>query len=61
MKNFLSEFASVIAENMRSPEKVMRLYRMGSSFQTRLSFMRILTRTMSKDKCKFEKLLSEDV
>ena len=44
---------------MRSPEKVMRLSRMGSSFQTRLSFMRSLTRTISRDKWKFEKLVFE--
>ena len=57
MKNTLSKSASVIAGNMRSPEKVMRLSRMGSSFQTRLSFMRSLTRRISREKWKFEKLL----
>ena len=35
----------------------MRLSRMGSSFQTRLSFMRSLTRRISKEKWKFEKIL----
>jgi len=34
----------------------MRLDRMGSSFQTRLSFMRTLIRRMSKEKWQFEKL-----
>ena len=41
---------------LRSPEKVMRLSRMGSSFQTRLSFMRSLTRRISREKWKFEQL-----
>ena len=42
---------------MRSPEKVMRLDRMGSSFPTRLSFMRTLIRRMSKESWKFERTL----
>lgn len=41
---------------MRRPEQVMRLDRMGSSFQTRLSFMRALIRRMSKEQWQFEKL-----
>jgi len=41
---------------MRRPEQVMRLDRMGSSFQTRLSFMRALIRRMSKDQWTFERL-----
>ena len=41
---------------MRRPEQVMRLDRMGSSFQTRLSFMRALIRRMSKEKWQFERL-----
>ena len=41
---------------MRRPEQVMRLDRMGSSFPTRLSFMRALIRRMSKEQWKFEKL-----
>ena len=57
MKNTLLKSSTVIAKNMRSPEKVMRLSRMGSSFQTRLSFMRSLTRKISREKWKFEKLL----
>ena len=59
MKIHLSKTDSVIAENMRSPKKVMCLSRMGSSFQTRLSFMRSLTRTISREKWKFEKLVFE--
>ncbi|MDP6432021.1 MAG: hypothetical protein QGI65_06990 [SAR324 cluster bacterium] len=56
MKNSLSKSAPVISENMRSPDKVMCLSRMGSSFQTRLSFMRSLTRRISREKWKFEKI-----
>mgnify|MGYP006992672751 FL=1 len=56
MKKSFSKSVSVVAENMRSPEKVMCLSRMGSSFQTRLSFMRSLTRRISREKWKFEKL-----
>ncbi|MDG1861476.1 MAG: hypothetical protein P8J49_07770, partial [SAR324 cluster bacterium] len=54
-----SETTHVVTKGMRSPEKVMRLSRMGSSFQTRLSFMRSLTRRISKEKWKFEKLRFE--
>ena len=43
----------------RPPEKIMRLSRMGSSFQTRLSFSRTLTRTISREKWKFEPLRFE--
>ncbi|MDP6104338.1 MAG: hypothetical protein QF399_06760 [Gammaproteobacteria bacterium] len=39
---------------MRPPEMVMRLDRMGSSHQTRLSFMRSLVRRMSNEKWQFE-------
>ena len=42
---------------MRTPEKVMRLDRMGSSFPTRLSFMRTLIRRMSEENWKFERTL----
>ena len=42
---------------MRSPEKVMRLDRMGSSFPTRLSFMRTLIRRMSKENWQFKRTL----
>ncbi len=52
----MSESIKVAARGMRSPEKVMRLSRMGSSFQTRLSFMRSLTRRISREKWKFEKI-----
>ena len=48
MKNTISKSASVIAGNMRSPEKVMRLLRMSSSFKTKLSFMPSLTRIILK-------------
>ena len=44
---------------MRTPEKVMRLERMGSSFPTRLSFMRTLIRRMSKENWRFERTLRE--
>jgi len=44
---------------MRSPDKVMRLHRMGSSFPTRLSFMRTLIRRMSKENWNFERTLFE--
>ena len=54
-----SETTHVVIKGMRSPEKVMRLARMGSSFQTRLSFMRSLTRRISKEKWRFEKLRFE--
>ena len=42
---------------MRSPEKVMRLDRMGSSFPTRLSFMRTLIRRMSRENWQFKRTL----
>ena len=42
---------------MRTPEKVMRLDRMGSSFPTRLSFMRTLIRRMAKQAWRFERTL----
>ena len=41
---------------LRSPERVMRLDRMGASHQTRLSFMRVLLRRMSKEAWRFERL-----
>ena len=44
---------------MRSPEKVMRLDRMGSSFPTRLSFMRTLIRRMAQENWKFERTRRE--
>ena len=52
----MSESTDVATRGMRSPENVMRLSRMGSSFQTRLSFMRSLTRRISREKWKFEKI-----
>ena len=59
MKANIMEQNKVVSKGMRSPKKVMRLSRMGSSFQTRLSFMRSLTRRISKEKWKFEKLRFE--
>ncbi|MDA9031257.1 hypothetical protein N9I31_05410 [Candidatus Pseudothioglobus singularis] len=54
---------TVLIENesdfMRSPETVMRLDRMGSSFPTRLSFMRTLIRRMSRENWKFERTRRE--
>lgn len=52
----MSESNHVVSTGMRSPEKVMRLSRMGSSFQTRLSFIRSLTRRISREKWMFEKI-----
>ena len=54
-----SETALIDIESdfMRAPEKVMRLDRMGSSFPTRISFMRTLIRRMSSEKWKFERTL----
>ncbi|MDC0077956.1 hypothetical protein OAJ98_03115 [Deltaproteobacteria bacterium] len=52
----MSESTNVATRGMRSPEKVMHLSRMGSSFQTRLSFMRSLTRRIHREKWEFEKI-----
>ena len=41
---------------LRAPEHVMRLERMGASFQTRLSFMRQLIRRMQRERWRFERL-----
>ena len=41
---------------LRPPEKVMRLDRMGSSFATRLSFMRSLIRRMTREGWSFDRL-----
>ncbi len=43
----------------RDPATVMRLKRLGSLHQCRLSFMRILTRRMSRDQWRFERALFE--
>ena len=51
-----SKYLQVNSSKMRSPEKVMRLSRMGSSFQTRLSFIRSLTRRITREKWKFDKI-----
>jgi len=50
MKENLAYSINGVSTGMRSPEKVMRLSRMGSSFQTRLSFMRTLTRKIFREK-----------
>lgn len=41
---------------LRPPEVVMRLERMGSAFPTRLSFMRSLIRRMAREEWRFEKV-----
>lgn len=41
---------------LRPPEKVMRLERMGASFQTRLSFMRQLLRRMARERWRLERV-----
>ena len=46
--------------NIRSPSKVMTLSRLGSSFPSRLSFMRILIRRLIQDRSKL-KILSKDL
>ena len=52
-----SVLLDIESDFMRSPEKVMRLDRMGSSFPTRLSFMRTLIRRMSKENWQFKRTL----
>jgi hypothetical protein len=49
-----TKFSDISLDFMRPPEQVMRLDRMGSSHQTRLSFMRSLIRRMSNEKWQFE-------
>lgn len=41
---------------LRPPEQVMRLKRMGASFQTRLSFMRQLLRRMARENWRLERI-----
>jgi len=55
-----SNLSDLSMEFMRPPEQVMRLDRMGSSHQTRLSFMRSLIRRMSRENWKF-KCLRRDI
>ena len=43
----------------RAPEKVMRLSRLGSFHQSRLSFMRILTRRMIRENWTFSRPVFE--
>ena len=52
-----SVLIDIESDFMRLPEKVMRLDRMGSSFPTRLSFMRTLIRRMSKENWQFKRTL----
>ena len=52
-----SVLIDIESDFMRSPEKVMRLDRMGSSFPTRLSFMRTLIRRMSRENWQFKRTL----
>lgn len=44
-----------ICKLMRTPEQVMKLNRLGSSHQTRLSFMRTLLRRFKRENWKFER------
>lgn len=44
---------------LRGPDCVMRLERMGASFQTRLSFMRQLIRRLRRERWRFERMLFE--
>jgi hypothetical protein len=48
---------STVAEFRRPPEVVMRLARMGSFHQTRLSFMRALLRRLKKEQWRFKRNL----
>ena len=45
--------ANAIAISRRDPQQVMRLKRLGSLHQCRLSFMRILMRRMAREKWQF--------
>ena len=47
--------ANIICELMRSPEQVMKLDRLGSSHQTRLSFMRTLLRRLKRENWSFDR------
>ena len=51
----ISEFDATL----RPPEKVMRLSRLGSFHQSRLSFLRILLRRISAEKWKFSRKVFE--
>ena len=42
-------------QNLRSPKQVMRLQRMGSFHQTRLSFMRVLLRRLRQENWQFDR------
>ena len=47
--------STVQAIELRTPEKVLRLQRMGSMHQTRLSFMRVLLRRLAVEKWRVER------
>lgn len=49
--------ARVATAPLRSPEQVMRLERLGSFHQTRLSFMRTLLRRLKRERWRFERPL----
>ena len=51
----MSEAAKSIAALMRPPDKVMRLDRLGSMHQTRLSFMRALLRRLHRERWKMSR------
>jgi len=50
---------SEVASYRRPPEVVMKLARMGSFHQTRLSFMRTLLRRLKKERWLFKRMLWE--
>ena len=54
MQNQISQSAWQPSQYHRSPETVMRLSRMGSAHQSRLSFMRTLLRRMKRENWQFE-------
>ena len=51
--------AEKVLSNMRPPDVVMRLARMGAAFPTRLSFMRSLVRRMGREHWQFERVVWE--
>src|SRR5262245_4738569 len=58
MNSGLERSPSLLREaGLRPPGAVMRLSRMGSSFPTRLSFMRALVRRMARERWSFERTL----
>ena len=55
MKTSVQHESTIADEFRRPPEVVMRLARMGSFHQTRLSFMRVLLRRLKKENWKFNR------